>query len=329
MDSAPTRPAKKKVIETAVEPSYQEVTDTARTIDLLVSANADYSQFKCKTESVHFKDTLMLQTRVYEFSLQNKGTISMDYSWQVVMDSYGASPGPRSVTFATHTHTEDERPMTAATGAMVCYQTGKYIIHHNLMLYQNDQMLQQVQVFLVQTTIPLCSVFNQITMQKCPDLLLFTSKGQKQTNFTNGNTCNFTNGKLPVISNTVYSVENMSCSSLWTLCMHLSKECYLLASCVTQVVREEKDRPTSAASSIVSEREPFVPFSIEPELGTILPGKKADFKVKFSPLDVNEYEGRLVCRSVLLIFCVNLVLLFVQSHIYHCYLYRVIEQVCK
>lgn len=39
----------------------------------------------------------------------------------------------------------------------------------------------------------------------------------------------------------------------------------------------------------------YVPFTITPEFGTILAGKKATFKVRFSPLDVNDYEGRLIC----------------------------------
>jgi hydrocephalus-inducing protein len=39
----------------------------------------------------------------------------------------------------------------------------------------------------------------------------------------------------------------------------------------------------------------YVPFTIQPEYGTIMPGKKTTFTVRFSPLDVNEYEGRLIC----------------------------------
>ena len=62
----PTRLAKKKVVETEPEPSYTEVSESARTVELLVSANADFSKVKCKTEAIHFRDTLMFQTRVYE-----------------------------------------------------------------------------------------------------------------------------------------------------------------------------------------------------------------------------------------------------------------------
>lgn len=61
-----SRGAKKKVVETEPEPTFTDFPDTSRNVELLVSANADFSKFGCKTESVHFKDTLMFQTRVFE-----------------------------------------------------------------------------------------------------------------------------------------------------------------------------------------------------------------------------------------------------------------------
>ena len=55
------------------------------------------------------------------------------------------------------------------------------------------------------------------------------------------------------------------------------------------------DELTVAAQSSAS-GPPYVPFIAEPSSGTIPPGKTATIAVKFSPLDVNEYEGRLICR---------------------------------
>ncbi|MFT7810485.1 hydrocephalus-inducing protein homolog isoform X1 [Arapaima gigas] len=37
------------------------------------------------------------------------------------------------------------------------------------------------------------------------------------------------------------------------------------------------------------------PFSVEPSIGTISPGDSLTFYIKFSPLEVSEYEGRLIC----------------------------------
>ena len=68
------------------------------------------------------------------------------------------------------------------------------------------------------------------------------------------------------------------------------------ARVVFQLVREKGGRPSSTTSTVGSDTSmPYYPFSIEPALGKILPGRKAEFTVKFSPLDVSEYEARLVC----------------------------------
>lgn len=55
----------------------------------------------------------------------------------------------------------------------------------------------------------------------------------------------------------------------------------------------EGERPESRIDAVESS---YVPFSIEPQFGSIPAGKKASFIVKFSPLDISEYEGRLICR---------------------------------
>lgn len=62
-------------------------------------------------------------------------------------------------------------------------------------------------------------------------------------------------------------------------------------------------RPSSAlalayeAGSVVSEGGSDVfPFVIEPESGSIPAGKKGSFVVKFSPLDVSEYEAVVTLR---------------------------------
>lgn len=60
------RPAKRKVVEIESEPAHTEIPESSRTVELLITGNADYSKLKCKTESIKFKDTLMFQTRVYE-----------------------------------------------------------------------------------------------------------------------------------------------------------------------------------------------------------------------------------------------------------------------
>ncbi|CAD5117498.1 DgyrCDS6267 [Dimorphilus gyrociliatus] len=88
------RPAKKKIIESEPEPTFTEVAESSSTVDLTISAICDYNKFKCKTESIHFRETLMFQTRVFELVLSNKGVINMDISWQILMEeaSRGVTP---------------------------------------------------------------------------------------------------------------------------------------------------------------------------------------------------------------------------------------------
>jgi hydrocephalus-inducing protein len=49
------------------------------------------------------------------------------------------------------------------------------------------------------------------------------------------------------------------------------------------------------APSTISETG-YVPFSVEPVFGKIEPGKTQTFKVKFSPLNINDYQARLICQ---------------------------------
>ena len=54
----------------------------------------------------------------------------------------------------------------------------------------------------------------------------------------------------------------------------------------------EGERPESRVDVVDTH---YVPYTVEPEYGTIAAGKKQSFTVKFCPLDANEYEGRLIC----------------------------------
>lgn len=58
-------------------------------------------------------------------------------------------------------------------------------------------------------------------------------------------------------------------------------------------------RPASALASVMSvlmgnpER---LPFSVEPNIGAIEPGAMQNFSIRFSPLEVGQFQGRLFCR---------------------------------
>ena len=60
-------PMKKKVIETEPEPVYNEQPESSRNVSLLVSANGNYCKCLLKHDHLLFRDTLMFQTRIYQY----------------------------------------------------------------------------------------------------------------------------------------------------------------------------------------------------------------------------------------------------------------------
>ncbi|XP_078527074.1 hydrocephalus-inducing protein homolog isoform X2 [Lissotriton helveticus] len=88
-------PIKKKVVETDPEPAHTVYDGSSRELGLHISGTIDYAQFTCRTENVQFKDTLLFQTRVYEFELANDGNVQVEFSWQVVMEG-----SPKMVRFS-------------------------------------------------------------------------------------------------------------------------------------------------------------------------------------------------------------------------------------
>ena len=112
----PNRPTMRKVVESEPEPQFTEAPDSVRNLDLLVSVNCDFCQLEFEDDLVHFKDTLMLQTRVYEATMTNCGSIALDFCWQLIMETPSNAPATRSVTFApAQSQSLTERPMTAGT----------------------------------------------------------------------------------------------------------------------------------------------------------------------------------------------------------------------
>ncbi|KAL8194575.1 UNVERIFIED_CONTAM: hypothetical protein K2H54_025175 [Gekko kuhli] len=112
----PTRPSKKKVIETDPEPVHTVVEESGRELELQASATIDYAQYKMEVEPVHFKETLLFQTRVFKMELFNTGNVHLEYFWKVVMEDSG-----RAVNFATEllpTSPEGELP-SAPSGLSV------------------------------------------------------------------------------------------------------------------------------------------------------------------------------------------------------------------
>ncbi|XP_070307131.1 hydrocephalus-inducing protein homolog isoform X1 [Odocoileus virginianus] len=72
---------KRKVIETDPEPAYSVLEENYRELQLQISAHVNFASYKCQTTDVHFKETLVYQTRVFEFELINSGNVQLEFNW--------------------------------------------------------------------------------------------------------------------------------------------------------------------------------------------------------------------------------------------------------
>ncbi|XP_033221021.1 hydrocephalus-inducing protein homolog [Belonocnema kinseyi] len=76
----------KKIIEPMAEPIHEVVSGSTRYIQLLISANAAYSEYECKIQHISFKDTLMFQSTDFKFLLTNPASVNLEYEWKLTVD---------------------------------------------------------------------------------------------------------------------------------------------------------------------------------------------------------------------------------------------------
>ncbi|KAM5296381.1 hydrocephalus-inducing protein homolog isoform 1-T2 [Glossophaga mutica] len=72
---------KRKVVETDPEPAHSLLEENYRELQLQISANVNFASYNCQTGNVHFKETLVYQTRVFELELINTGNVQLEFSW--------------------------------------------------------------------------------------------------------------------------------------------------------------------------------------------------------------------------------------------------------
>ncbi|XP_030099412.1 hydrocephalus-inducing protein isoform X1 [Mus musculus] len=72
---------KRKVIEMDPEPAHSVVEENYRELRIQFSANVDFASYQCETTEVFFKETLVYQTRVFEFDLVNTGQVLLEFCW--------------------------------------------------------------------------------------------------------------------------------------------------------------------------------------------------------------------------------------------------------
>ncbi|XP_013359426.1 PREDICTED: hydrocephalus-inducing protein homolog isoform X2 [Chinchilla lanigera] len=84
---------KRKVIETDPEPVHSIVEENHRELRIQISANVDFASYQCQKNDVYFKETLVYQTRVFEFDLVNSGRVQLEFNW-------GLDDASKAVSFA-------------------------------------------------------------------------------------------------------------------------------------------------------------------------------------------------------------------------------------
>ena len=68
-------------------------------------------------------------------------------------------------------------------------------------------------------------------------------------------------------------------------------------------------RPSSSLAnmkSLLMGNPELPPFSVEPSMGAIEPGSVQNLGIRFSPLDVAQFQGRLFCRYSELFFIIDI-----------------------
>ncbi|XP_055993028.1 hydrocephalus-inducing protein homolog [Sorex fumeus] len=102
---------KRKVVETDPEPAHSVIEENHQDLYVQISANVSYAQYTFPKHDVHFKETLVYQTRIFEMELTNSGTIQLEFSWT-------CEEAGRVVSFATPEGQESTQKLQLSQGTL-------------------------------------------------------------------------------------------------------------------------------------------------------------------------------------------------------------------
>ena len=277
----PVRPARRKVIEADVEPAHQRIEEQIRQLDIYISAVTDYCRYKCSEFEIRYLDTAMLQTRVHEYvenlclffsigiivnelfrvTITNRGKVAFNYAWQVHMED-NQRPFTPMIDRDPPTPEPTDGPRKGQKGA------GRS-----------------------QTNISSTDSPGAQESSAAPSATRGKDKTGKDTGKAtgkDGQTGSKAKGARSSIKSNV-TAENQS----------EEKEpedpiFYSEATNITDIPRGDSESSIRSPPSVMTDVG-YVPFMIEPDTGTIAVGASQVFKIKFAPLDVNDYQARLTC----------------------------------
>ncbi|KAK5867885.1 hypothetical protein PBY51_012341 [Eleginops maclovinus] len=128
--ASPQQPGKNKVIKIDPEPCCSAVEGSQLELELRISAVCDNVKFSCITDTIHFKDTMLYQTRLHQLQIVNRGTVKLEFSWQVIMDpnnnllNHGQRDGTRSPRPGSRSAMLSEARPSSALASIMSVLTG-------------------------------------------------------------------------------------------------------------------------------------------------------------------------------------------------------------
>ncbi len=273
---------RKKVVEVEPEPRHQRSEEACMAMELFVSGNCDYAKYKCRTSSVRFKDTLMFQTRVYEVSVANKGRTQFDFNWRVIMEDSRRPFTP----FIQQGEASSPDSSPSPERIRTVRKSGRAKDESSVSPGRNKKELKDTKKELKKTL----KDSQTSTKQEMPQPSTEPIKSQPAKPSTN---------KAVPAKNPMTKIETKT-DLLEASLLNALPEADTEADMLT--IRPESTIPIRAESSLsqhpqsIMAEAGYIPFSVEPAFGKIEPGTSKNFKVKFSPLDINDYQARLLCQ---------------------------------
>ena len=78
---SPNTVRRKRITEVEKEPSYQEIPNSSRQIEMFITALADLPKVESSVTNISLRDTMMFQSRKYTFELRNVSQVTARFEW--------------------------------------------------------------------------------------------------------------------------------------------------------------------------------------------------------------------------------------------------------
>ncbi|XP_039247321.1 hydrocephalus-inducing protein-like [Pipra filicauda] len=75
-------PLKRRVVKAVPEPPHTIMERSSHEVELVLSAQVDYAEFKLDTVEVQLKQTELFQTEISTFRMSNTGNVALKYCWE-------------------------------------------------------------------------------------------------------------------------------------------------------------------------------------------------------------------------------------------------------